>query len=374
MRLLIANGYLIDPTQGVNGGRDILIEDGRVAALLARGEARPEGAEVFDATGLVVAPGFIDLHTHLREPGQEYKETVESGASAAVAGGWASICAMPNTDPVNDNPAVTRFVIEQAEAAGLANVFPVGAITKGSRGEELAEMGEMRRAGIVAVSDDGRPVPTPGMMRRAMEYARGFDLPVIDHCEDKSLSAGGAMHQGDWSLRLGLRGMPALAEESDVARDCALAELTGARLHVAHVSTRGAVEAVRRAKARGLSVTCEVAPHHWTLTDESASEYDTNSKMSPPLRSPEHLEAVLEALRDGTIDAVATDHAPHHADEKALEFDHAPFGITGLETAVGLALDRLVHRGVVGLARLVEMCSVNPARIFRLAGRGPPPP
>jgi len=370
MRLLIANGYVIDPAEGVNAGRDLFIEDGRVRALLGRGEARPEGAEVFDATGLVVAPGFIDLHTHLREPGQEYKESIATGAAAAVAGGWASVCAMPNTDPVNDNPAVTASIVEQARLAGLANVFPVGAITKGSKGEELAEMGEMKRAGVVAVTDDGRPVPSPGLMRRALEYARGFDLTVMDHCEDKSLAAGGVMHEGEWSLRLGLRGAPALAEESDAARDCALAELTGARVHLAHVSTRGAVEAVRRAKERGARVTCEVTPHHFTLTDAACEGYDTNTKMNPPLRSAEHLEAVLEALADGTIDAVATDHAPHHADEKALEFDHAPFGITGLETAVGLALDRLVHRGVVGLARLVELCSANPARIFNLEGRG----
>jgi dihydroorotase len=370
MRLLIANGYLIDPTQGINTGRDLLIEDGRVAALVGRGEARPEGAEVFDATGLVVAPGFIDLHVHLREPGQEYKETIETGAAAAVAGGWTSVCAMPNTDPVNDNPAVTSFIIERAQAAGLANVFPVGAITKNSRGTELAEMGEMKRAGIVAVSDDGRPVPSSGMMRRAMEYARSFDLAVVDHCEDQTLAAGGVMHEGEWSLRLGLRGLPAFAEESDAARDCSLAELTGARLHLAHVSTRGALDAVRRAKERGLQVTCEVTPHHFTLTDEAVKDYDTNYKMSPPLRSREHLEAVLEALGDGTIDAIATDHAPHHADEKALEFDHAPFGITGLETGVALALERLVHRGVIGLERLVELCSVNPARIFKLEGRG----
>jgi dihydroorotase len=370
MRLLITNGYLIDPTQGINGGKDVLIEDGRVASLLARGEVVPEGAEVFDATGLVVAPGFIDLHTHLREPGQEYKETIETGARAAVAGGWTSVCAMPNTDPVNDNPAVTRFVIEQAEAAGLANVFPVGAITKNSAGQELAEMGEMKRAGIVAVTDDGHSVPTAGMMRRAMEYARGFDLTVMDHCEDRSLAVGGVMHEGAWSLRLGLRGSPALAEELDAMRDCALAELTGARIHLAHVSTRGALEAVRRAKERGLAVTCEVAPHHFTLTDEAVRDYDTNTKMCPPLRSLEHLEAIIEALRDGTIDAIATDHAPHHADEKSLEYDHAPNGITGLETAVGLALDRLVGEGVIDLARLVELCSVNPARIFKLAGRG----
>src|ERR1044071_8415530 len=370
MRLLIANGYVVDPTQNVNGGRDILIEDGRVAALLKSGEPTPEGAEVFDATGLVVAPGFIDLHTHLREPGQEYKETIASGAAAAVAGGFTSVCAMPNTDPVNDNPAVTSFIVEQAAAARLANVFPVGAITKGSKGEELAEMGEMKRAGIVAVTDDGHPVPSPGLMRRALEYARGFDLTVMDHCDDKSLAAGGVMHEGEWSLRLGLRGVPALAEESDAMRDCALAELTGARVHLAHVSTRGAVEAVRRAKDAGLSVTCEVAPHHWALTDAAVEGYDTNTKMNPPLRSQEHVEAILEGLRDGTIDAIATDHAPHHADEKALEYDHAPFGITGLETGVGLALDRLVHEGTISLERLVELCSVNPARIFNLTDCG----
>ncbi len=370
MRLLIANGYVIDPTQGINGGKNLLIEDGRVAGVLARGDDVPEGAEVFDATGLVVAPGFIDLHTHLREPGQEYKETIATGAAAAVAGGWTSVCAMPNTDPVNDNPAVTSFIIEQAQQAALANVFPIGAITKGSQGAELAEMGEMKRAGIVAVSDDGRPVPSTGMMRRALEYARGFDLCVVDHCEDRSLSAGGVMHEGSWSLRLGLRGMPALSEESDAMRDCALAGLTDARVHLAHVSTVGALEAVRRAKERGLRVTCEVTPHHWTLSDEAVEDYDTNTKMNPPLRSREHVEAVIEALRDGTIDAVATDHAPHHADEKALEYDQAPFGITGLETAVGLALDQLVQGGVVGLERLVELCSVNPARIFNLDGRG----
>jgi dihydroorotase len=370
MRLLIANGYVIDPSQGINAGKDIFIEDGRVAALLGRGEAWPEGAEVFDATGLVVAPGFIDLHTHLREPGQEYKETIASGAAAAVAGGFTSVCAMPNTDPVNDNPAVTSFIVEQSEGIKLANIFPVGAITKGSKGEELAEMGEMKRAGIVAVTDDGRPVPSPGLMRRALEYARGFDLTVMDHCDDRTLAAGGVMHEGEWSLRLGLRGRPALAEESDAMRDCALAELTGARVHLAHVSTRGAIEAVRRAKGRGAQVTCEVTPHHFTLTDAACEGFDTNTKTNPPLRSQSHVEAILEAIADGTVDAVATDHAPHHADEKALEFDHAPFGITGLDTAVALALERLVHGGHVSLERLVELFSTNPARIFSLAGRG----
>ena len=369
MKLLIANGYVIDPAQQINAGRNVLIDEGRVVGLLDRSESAPEDAHVLDATGLIVAPGFIDLHTHLREPGQEYKETVATGASAAVAGGWASICAMPNTDPINDNPAVTRFIIDQGKAANLANVFPIGAVTKGSGGKELAEMGEMKNAGIVAVSDDGRPVPNSGMMRRAMEYARGFDLTVVDHCQDQSLSAGGVMHEGRWSLILGLRGMPAAAEEVDVARDCVLAKLTGAKVHIAHVSTRGALEAVRQAKNDGLQVTCEVTPHHWTLTDEAVAEYDTNTKMSPPLRSREHVDAVLAAMKDGTIDAIATDHAPHHADEKALEFDQAPFGIIGLETAVGLAFD-LVHNGLIDLERVVQMCATNPARIFGLADRG----
>ena len=370
MKLLIANGYVIDPAQKVNtGGRSLLIEDGRVVGLLDRGEPVPENAHVIDATGLIVAPGFIDMHTHLREPGQEYKETIASGAAAAVAGGWTSICAMPNTDPVNDNPAVTRFIVEQAQTAKLANVFPIGATTKGSNGKELAEMGEMKNAGIVAVSDDGRPVPTSSMMRRAMEYARGFDLPVVDHCQDQSLSAGGVMHEGRWSLILGLRGMPAAAEDVDVVRDCVLAKLTKAKVHIAHVSTRAALLRVRRAKQEGLDVTCEVTPHHWSLTDEAVAEYDTNTKMSPPLRSREHVDAVREGMKDGTIDAIATDHAPHHTDEKALEFDQAPFGITGLETAIGLAFD-LVHAGVIDLERMVEMCSTKPARIFGLADRG----
>lgn len=369
MKLLIANGYLIDPSQGLNAGKNLLLENGRVSGVLDRGEPAPEDAELFDATGLLVAPGFIDLHVHLREPGQEYKETIATGAAAAVAGGWTSICSMPNTDPVNDNAAVTRFIIEQGQRAQLANVFPVGALTKGSGGKELAEMGEMKQAGIVAVSDDGRPVAGAEMMRRAMEYAGGFDLTVVDHCQEPSLSAGGVMHEGRWSLILGLKGMPAAAEEVDAMRDCVLARLTGARVHLAHVSTRGALEAVRRAKEIGLRVTCEVSPHHWVLTDEAVSEYDTNTKVSPPLRSRDHVGALLEGLRDGTVDAIATDHAPHHADEKALEFDQAPFGITGLETAVGLAFD-LVHQGVISLERFVELCSTNPARIFSLEDRG----
>ena len=370
MRLLIQNGYVIDPSQGLNAGRNVFVEDGRVVGLSNFSDGVPEGAEVFDATGLIVAPGFIDMHVHLREPGHEYKETIASGAAAAVAGGFTTVCAMPNTAPINDNAAVTRFVIEQAERASLANVFPIGAITKNSEGAELAEMGDMKDAGIVAVSDDGRPVPNAGIMRRAMEYARGFDLPVIDHCEEKSLARGGVIHEGHWSLVLGLRGIPAAAEEVDAERDCLLAELTGARMHLAHVSTRGALEAVARAKERGLPVTCEVAPHHWTLSDEAVQDYDTNTKMSPPLRSQDHIEAIVEGLRDGTIDAIATDHAPHHADENALEYDQAPFGIVGLETAIGLALDRLVHRGTISLERLIELCATNPARILHLADCG----
>src|SRR5262245_2032681 len=356
MKFLIANGHLIDPAEGQNSGRNLLIENGRVSAWLSPGETIPVDTEVFDASGLIVAPGFIDMHVHLREPGQEHKETIATGCSAAVAGGWTSICPMPNTNPVNDNAAITRYMIEQAERASLANLFPIGAVTKSSDGSELAEMGEMKAAGAVAVSDDGRPVPNAGIMRRAMQYARDFDLPVIDHCEDKSLSSGGVMHEGRVSLLLGLKGMPALAEEIDAVRDILLAKETGARLHIAHVSTKGAIEAIRRAKNEGINVTCEVTPHHFTLTDKAVegcfmqkpareqgryeepnahsgiSAYDTNTKMAPPLRSEKHLEAIIEGIKDGTIDAIATDHAPHHSDEKALEYDRAPFGITGLET------------------------------------------
>ncbi len=370
MRLLITNGHLIDPAADINAGRNILIEDGRVAAILNANDGIPSDVEVYDAGGLVVAPGFIDLHVHLREPGHEHKETIASGCAAAVAGGWTSVCPMPNTSPVNDNAAITRYMIEQAEHAELANVFPIGAITKSSDGTELAEIGEMKAAGAVAVSDDGRPIPNAGIMRRAMLYAHDFDLPVVDHCEDKSLSAGGVMHEGRVSLLLGLKGMPALAEDLDVIRDIMLAKETGAHIHIAHVSTMNAVEAVRRAKNEGIRVTCEVTPHHFTLTDRAVEGYDTNTKMAPPLRSELHVEAILEGLRDGTIDAIATDHAPHHSDEKALEYDRAPFGITGLETAVGLAFNELVGKGIVDLTRLVELCSANPAKIFNLKERG----
>lgn len=369
-KLAIVGGHLIDPSEKENSGKNILIENGRIKAWLKQNETIPEDAEILDATGKIVAPGFIDLHVHLREPGQEYKETISTGVAAAVAGGFTSICCMPNTNPVNDNAAITRFIIEQGERAGLANVFPIGAITKNLEGKELAEIGEMRAAGIVAVSDDGYPVPNAGIMRRAMEYAKDFDLTVVDHCEDKSLSAGGVMHEGRMSLLLGLKGAPALAEELDAIRDVMLAELTGAKLHIAHISTKGAVEAVRIAKKKGLKVTCEVTPHHFTLTDEAVEGYNTNAKMSPPLRSQEHLEAILEAIKDGIIDAIATDHAPHHPDEKNLEFDRAPFGIIGLETAVGLTFKQLVYTGIIDLVRMIEMFSTNPAKIFGLKERG----
>jgi len=370
MKLLISNGHLVDPVALENTGMNVLIENGRVSAWIRPSDAQPEVDEVFDASGLLVAPGFIDMHVHLREPGQEHKETIATGCAAAVAGGFTSVCPMPNTSPVNDNAAITRYMIEQAERARLANVLPIGAITKSSDGSELAEMGEMKAAGAVAVSDDGRPVPNAGIMRRAMQYAKDFDLPVIDHCEDKSLSAGGVMHEGKISLLLGLKGMPALAEEIDVVRDILIAKETGAHIHIAHVSTRGAIEAIRRAKNEGIRVTCEVAPHHFTLTDRSAEGYDTNTKMAPPLRSEEHLEAIIEAIKDGTIDAIASDHAPHHSDEKALEYDRAPFGITGLETSAGLTMTELVHKGIIGLERLIELCSTNPAKILRLNDRG----
>ncbi|MBC7795362.1 MAG: dihydroorotase [Pyrinomonadaceae bacterium] len=370
MKLLIKNGLLLDPSSGQNSGKNLLIENGRIIGWLNYSDDAPEDCETFDATGLVVAPGFIDLHVHLREPGQEHKETIASGCAAAVAGGFTSICPMPNTKPVNDSAAVTSFMIEQGKKAGFANVFPVGAITKSSDGHELAEMGDMKRAGIVAVSDDGQPVPNAGMMRRAMEYAKDFDLRVVDHCEDKSLSSGGVMHEGKMSLMLGLKGMPALAEDLDAVRDILLSETSGAKIHIAHISTKGTIEAVRRAKEKGINVTTEVTPHHFTITDEAVEGYDTNTKMAPPLRSREHLEAVIEGIKDGTIDAIATDHAPHHADEKALEFDSAPFGITGLETAIGLACTNLLHNGIIDLVKLVEMFSTNPAKVFNLENRG----
>jgi dihydroorotase len=368
-RLLIRNGRVVDPSQDIDQGMDILLEDGRVAGLGERLED-PGEAEIFDAAGLVVAPGFMDLHTHLREPGFEYKETIETGCRAAVAGGFTAVCCMANTDPVNDDPSVTRFIMERASDVGLARVYPIGAISKGCRGEELAEVGEMVRAGAVAISDDCRPVANSLLMRRALEYARSFDVPVAAHAEDIDLSDGGLMHEGAVSTRIGLKGLSPAAEEAMVARDLLLAERTGGRLHLCHLSTAASLEAVRTAKARGVSVTCEVAPHHFSLTDEdvAAANYDPNWKTNPPLRSAGDVAAVRQALADGTVDAIVSNHAPHHSDEKEVDFSEAPFGIVGLETAVSLALDRLVHGKVLDLDRLVQLFSTAPARAFRLPG------
>lgn len=366
MRLLIKGGRIIDPSQQLDATADLLIEDGRVKSI---GDSSPDdGGEVFDASGLIVAPGFIDLHVHLREPGEEYKETIASGAAAAVAGGFTSICAMPNTKPVNDNASVTRFIVDKAREAGLARVYPVGALTRESKGEELAEMAEMKEAGAAAVSDDGGPVMDSQVMRHAMEYARDHGLVVVDHCQDLHLAAGGVMNEGRYSTLLGLKGMSRAAEESHVARDIMLAGLTGARVHIAHISTAESVDFVRRAKQKGLAVTCEVTPHHLALTDAAVVGFDTNTKMSPPLRSEEDRAALIEAVRDGTIDAIATDHAPHHLDEKMLEYDHAPFGVVGLETALGVALTVLHHSSAVPLARIIEMLTLGPARAFSLPG------
>lgn len=368
-RLLLRNGRVVDPSQSLDQGLDLLLEDGRVAALGERLDV-PADTPALDASGLVAVPGLIDLHVHLREPGFEYKETIETGCRAAVAGGFTAVCAMPNTNPVNDDPSVTRFVRERAAAAGLCHVYPIGALSKGERGEELAEIGEMVREGAVAISDDGRPVMNARLMRRALEYARSFGVRIAAHEEDTDLADGGSMHEGPVSTRIGLKGIPAAAEEVMVARDVLLTELTGGSLHLCHLSTRGSLDLVRMARRRGIDVTCEVTPHHFMLSDEdlAASNYDTNWKMNPPLRSRDDVEAVLQGIYDGTVDAIVTDHAPHHADEKELDFADAPFGIVGLETAVSLALDRLVHGRVIGLLQLVRLMSTRPAELFGLPG------
>lgn len=365
--LLLRGGRVIDPASGRDEVADVLLSGGKVEAV-GQGLGTPDGAEVIDATGLVVAPGFIDLHTHLREPGQEDLETIATGAMSAVAGGFTAVCAMPNTDPVCDNQGVVGFVVSQAQRAGKARVYPIGAISLGQQGQQLAEFGELVGAGAVAVSDDGHPVMSSHLMRTALEYARVFGIPVADHCEEMSLAEGGAMHEGVVSTRLGLKGIPAAAEEIMVARDILLAELTGGHVHLCHMSTRGSVELIRRAKDRGVRVTAEACPHHFTLTHEACEGYNTNAKMNPPLREEADREAVRQALRDGTIDAIATDHAPHHYDAKEREFDQAPNGIIGLETAFPLANSELVGGGVLTLPQLVERMSTVPARIFGLPG------
>ncbi|MCS6287381.1 MAG: dihydroorotase [Nitrospira sp.] len=363
MTLLIQGGHVIDPGR-VNGVADVLIENGTISAVGPALKA-PAGATVIQARGQLVLPGFVDLHVHFREPGFEYKETIESGTAAAVAGGFTTVCAMPNTNPVNDNQAVTEFMLERAKAAGNAHLYPIGAITKKSEGKELAEIGDLRRAGCVAISDDGKPVMNSLVMRRAMEYARAFDVPVVDHCEDLHLSEGGCMNEGLVSTELGLPGIPSAAEDVMVARNVSLAELTGARLHLAHISTAGSVRMVREAKARGLKVTAEACPHHFTLTEELTRGYNTHAKMNPPLRTMQDVQAIKEGLRDGTIDVIATDHAPHATQEKQQEFTEAPFGIVGLETALPLTL-ALVDDGVLTLEAAVDKLATAPAKAFSL--------
>jgi dihydroorotase len=365
--LLIRGGRVIDPGRGGDDVADVLVSAGRIEAV-GRNIPAGDGTRVIDAAGRIVAPGLIDLHTHLREPGQEDLETVASGAMAAAAGGFTAVCAMPNTDPVTDNQAAVGFIVSQAQRAGKARVYPIGAVSLGQKGQQLAEFGELVGAGAVAVSDDGKPVVSSHLMRTALEYAKTFGIPVADHCEDPTLAQGGAMHEGIVSTRLGLKGVPAAAEEIMVARDIILAELTGGHVHLCHMSTRGSVELIRRAKDKGLRVTAEACPHHFSLTHERCEGYDTNAKMNPPLREPADREAIREALRDGTIDAIATDHAPHHYDAKEREFDDAPNGIIGLETALGLAITELVEPGLLTLPELVRRMSTTPARIFNLPG------
>ena len=365
--ILIRGGRVLDPSRDTDEVADVYLADGKVQAL-GRDLGRPDDALVLDAAGKIVAPGLIDLHVHLREPGQEDIETVATGAMAAAAGGFSAVCAMPNTDPVTDNQAAVGFIVSQAQRAEKARVYPIGAVSLGQKGQQLAEFGELVGAGAVAVSDDGKPVVSSHLMRTALEYARTFGIPVADHCEEPTLSAGGVMHEGLVSTRLGLKGIPAAAEEIMVARDILLAELTGGHVHLCHMSTRGSVELIRRAKDRGIRVTAEACPHHFTLTHEACEGYNTNAKMNPPLREPEDREAIRQGLRDGTIDVICTDHAPHHYDAKEREFDDAPNGIIGLETALGLAMTELVESGLLSLAELVLRMSVLPARIFGLAG------
>jgi dihydroorotase len=365
--LLIRGGRVIDPAAQRDGEFDVLIRDGRIAAVVEPGTAvGDDSAQTVDASGCWVLPGLIDVHVHLREPGYEYKETIETGARAAVCGGFTSVACMANTNPVNDSAAVTEFIRERAQAAGLARVYPIGAVSKGLLGEEIAEIGEMLEAGIVAISDDGMPITDGSLMRRALEYSAMFGLAVIAHEEDRCIAGEGVMHEGSTSLRLGLRGVPAAAEEAMIARDIALLEQTPGRLHIAHLSTANAVELVRAAKRRGLQVTAEVAPHHFTLTDAAVGGYQTNAKMNPPLRTQRDVDAVRAGLADGTIDVIASDHAPHHADDKEVEFDRAANGIVGLETTLPLAL-QLSRDAAVPLQRIVAALTINPARLLRLS-------
>ncbi len=367
MSLLVRNGRVVDPADRLDAVADVLVEDG-VIRRVGPSLPVPEGARVIDATGMVVCPGFIDIHVHLREPGYEYKETVATGTRAAAAGGFTAVCCMANTLPVNDNRSITDYIRAKADTEGVVRVYPIGAVTRGLEGKELAELAELAEAGCVAFSDDGRPVMNAALYRRAMEYTLPFAAPIVSHAEDLHLSRGAAMNEGVVSTELGVPGAPPAAEEVMVARDIVLAELTGAHLHIAHVSTAGAVRLVRDAKARGVRVTAEVTPHHLVLTDEAVRGFDPNTKMNPPLRTRRDTEALIEALADGTIDCIATDHAPHAAAEKEGEFDRAAFGVVGLETAVSVLLDRLVRPGRLPLATLVARLSADPARLMNLPG------
>jgi dihydroorotase len=367
--LLLRGGRLIDPSQGLDEIGDLLIVNGRVEGSGRLGEIRrDDGLETVDCAGRVVSPGFVDVHCHLREPGREEVETITTGARAAAAGGFTAVCAMPNTDPVTDNQAAVGFIIRQAQRAGGARVYPIGAISIGQMGKTLAEFGEMVGAGAVAVSDDGKPVVSAQLMRTALEYARTFGIPVADHCEEPTLAANGAMNEGLMSARLGLKGIPAEAEEIMAIRDILLARLTGGHIHLCHMSTKGSVELIRWGKERRINVTAEVCPHHLSLTEEAVAGYDTNAKMNPPLRTAADVAALQEAVKDGTIDVIATDHAPHHYDEKEREFADAPNGIVGLETALAVNLTWLVHRDVIDLPTLVERMACAPARLFKLPG------
>jgi dihydroorotase len=363
--LLIKNGRVLDPARKTDAALEVLLDGQRIAEVAPAGKISARDAEVFDAAGLIVAPGFIDLHAHLREPGQESSESIETGTRAAARGGFTAVCCMPNTKPVNDSSSVTRFILDRAKVAASVHVWPIGAASVGSKGEALAEIAAMKQAGIVAVSDDGKPIATAKLARQVMEYCRSIDLPVIEHAEDVSLAAGAVMREGVTSTRLGLAGMPAAAESVCVARDVQLAELTGARLHIAHLSAKASLEQVRWAKQRGLRVSCEVTPHHFTLIDEDV-QYDSRYKMNPPLASREDREALIAGLADGTVEAIATDHAPHEPALKDVEFDRAPFGITGFETALALALEQLVHTGRIPLLRVVELFTSGPARVLGL--------
>ena len=365
--LLFVGGRVVDPSQNLDAKRDLLLVDGKVAALGEALDPAPD-ARVVDASGLVVTPGLIDVHVHLREPGQEHKETIATGARAAAAGGFTAICSMPNTDPTIDDPAAVGFVVAEAKKAGAARVYPMGAISVGLEGKALTEFGSLVEAGAVAVTDDGHPVMDSGLMRLAMEYAQAFDIPVVDHPEDLTLSRDGAMNEGLISSRLGLKGKPNASEDIHIIRDILLAELTEGRIHIQHVSTRFGVEAIRQGKARGVKVTGEAAPHHLLLTDDDVDGYRTEAKMNPPLRSPEDRDAVREGLKDGTLEVIATDHAPHHYDEKEAAFEDAPNGIVGLETALGLVYGHLVEGGLLDLSTMVMRMSVTPARLFKLPG------